>query len=489
MSSTPSPVAASAAPGDHDLHRGLTGRQISMIGLSGALGTGLFLGSGRMIALAGPGIIVSYLLTGIIGLIIVWALAEMVVKHPVEGGFGTVAQAYLGPLGGWIARWNTAVVMALAVGAEVVASATYLTYWWPQIDVRIATVVFSILLVVINLATVKLYGASEYWFSIIKVTMVVVFIALGLVLIFVGLPGRPATGFGNLTQHGGFAPFGISGILIGAIMAIFSFGGAENVSLTAAESENPSEDIPRAARAMIVRLVLFYVLAIAIVVTLQPWTVSAQGGGSVTESPFVSVLSAAQIPYAAGIMNFILITAAMSSANGCLYASARMLHALGRDGYVPAPIARTTASGAPRNAVLLATVGMAVASVMSFLSPEKAFAQLMNVLTFGLWLTWVIILVTYVAYRRRRAALGLPQSSTTLAGSVGSAGVALAALAAVGVAMILIEDLRSAWYAGLPYLVVLTLGFFAVRASHRRAGRTLRPTVLEDEIAGRRHVD
>lgn len=477
----PAPAGTTSAGLHEDaaLHRGLTSRQISMIGLSGALGTGLFLGSAGMISLAGPGIIVSYALTGLLALIVVWSLAEMVVQHPVDGSFGAVAHAYLGSFGGWVARWNVAVTMCIAVGAEVVASATYLTYWWPQINIGLATVAFSVLLIIINLATVKMYGASEYWFSIIKVTMVVVFIALGVVMIFFGLPSRPATGIGNLTNHGGFAPFGFGGILIGAIMAIFSFGGVENVALTAAESEDPVRDIPRAARATAIRLALFYVGAIAIVVTLQPWTVSAQAKGEVTSSPFVTVLSAANVPGAAGIMNFILITAALSSANGCLYASARMMHSLAQDRYAPAAIGRTTASGAPRNAVLLATVGMAAASILAIVAKEKAFSQLVNVLTFGLWFTWFIIMVTYLGFRHRRKVHGLPPAPVELVASTPLSYLATAALAAVGISMFFIDSLRSAWYAGFPYLVVLGVAYLLVQ---RRRTHHPRRSVLDEEL-------
>lgn len=468
---------------DHDgLQRGLTSAQISMIGLSGALGTGLFLGSGSMIKVTGPGIIVSYALCGLLALVIVFALAEMTVKHPVAGGFGASAHAYLGPLGGWLARWNVAVSMCIAVGAEVVASASYLTFWWPQINLGVATVAFSLALVSINVLAVKIYGASEYWFSIIKVAMVVVFILLGLVMILFGLPGRPAVGATNLVDHGGFAPNGWTAILIGAVMAIFSFGGAENVSLTAAESADPERDIPRAARAMIVRLVLFYVGAIAIVVTLEPWTVSAQGDGTVASSPFVRVLAAAGIPAAAGIMNFILITAAMSSGNGCLYASTRMLHSLARDGMAPAPIGRTTRSGAPRNAVFLAAIGMVIASVLAILYPKSAFQMLFGVLVFGLWFTWLMIMATYVAYKVRRSRLGLPDSSMTLAAPSITAGLALLALVSVGISLLFIEDLRVAWIAGVPYLLVLLVGY-AVAA--RARGGFPRGGVLADELAAR----
>ncbi|GAA1389604.1 amino acid permease [Luteococcus peritonei] len=481
VESAPPVLRDAPASSETGLARGLTSAQVAMIGLSGALGTGLFLGSGAMIAEAGPGVIVSYALTGILSLVVVWCLAEMTVVHPVAGGFGAAAHAYLGPLGGWLVRWNVAVVMCIAVGAEVVATGNYLAWWFPGLDVGIGTVLASLLIVVINLATVKAYGTSEYWFSIIKVTMVVVFIALGTVMVLFGLPGRPAIGLGHLTGDGGFAPFGLKGILVGAVMAIFSFGGVENVSVASAESENPQRDVPRAARAMIIRLVLFYVLAIAVVVALQPWRASAASKGGVLESPFVKVLALVNVPHAADIMNFVLVTAALSSANGCLYASARMLHSLSLDRLAPRFIGRTSSSGAPRNAVALATVGMVAASVLALVSPDKAFETLYGVLVFGLLTTWVLITATYVAFRLRRARLGLPQSPARLWGGPVTASLALVCFLAVYVALGSIDSLSIALPAGLPYLVLLLWGYAVVR----RRVTSFAPSVLEEELAAR----
>lgn len=466
------------------LKRGLTSGQVAMIGLSGALGTGLFLGSGKMIAEAGPGVIISYTLTGLLSLAVIWALAEMTVVHPVAGGFGATAHAYLGPIGGWFMRWNVAVVMCIAVGVEVVATGTYLTYFFPDLSIGIGTVLSSLVIIGINLATVNVYGKSEYWFSMIKVAMVVAFIALGLVLIFVGLPTVPRTGLGNLTGGEGwrgFAPHGTIGILVGAVMAVFSFGGAENVAVAAAESENPERDVPRAARAMIVRLVLFYVLAIAVVVTLQSWRVSAASKGTVTESPFVTVLSLAHVPYAAGIMNFILITAALSAANGCLYASTRMLHSLALDRLAPPAIAVTSASGAPRRAVAVATVGMVFASYISMVYPKSAFMILYGILIFGLLTTWFLIMVTYLGFRLGRARLGLPQATHRLTGGVYTACLALAVMVAIYVSLFFIKSLSFAMPYGLGYVVLLTVAYYVVRTRVKTFG----PSVLDDELVDR----
>lgn len=465
------------------LQRGLTSAQVSMIGLSGALGTGLFLGSGSMIGVAGPGVILSYTLTGLLSLVVVWALAEMTVVHPVAGGFGAVAHGYLGPLGGWLMRWNAAIVLCIAVGAEVVATGTYLTWWWPQLGVGLGTVLSSVVIILINMATVKAYGHSEYWFSIIKVAMVVLFIALGVVLIFFGLPGTAAIGTGNLTQGkgwAGFAPAGLGGILTAAVMGIFSFGGVESVSVAAAESANPGRDVPRAARAMILRLVLFYIGAVAIVVTLQPWQKTAAGSGGVTESPFVTVLSLVNVPHAADVMNFVLITAALSSANGCLYGSARMLHSLASDGLAPRVFARTSRQGAPRLAVTLATLGMVVASVLAITRPDDAFMALFGILVFGTLFTWLMVCVLFIVFRRTRARLDLPDSPARMIGGVGPAALALVVIVACFVKLASIKGLSIALPAGLPYVAVLLALGLVVTRRVRSAG-----SVLDDELASR----
>ena len=476
MSTSPSTVDE-----QHRLQRGLSSAQMSMIGLSGALGTGLFLGSGSMIATAGPASVISYALTGLLSLVVVWCLAEMTVVHPVEGGFGAVAHAYLGPLGGWLVRWNVAIVLCIAVGAEVVAAGSYLLRWFPGLHVGGGTVICSLVIIAINLATVKAYGHSEYWFSIIKVGMVLLFLALGVVIICFGLPGTPRAGLHNLTQgqgwHG-FAPYGWGGIITGAVMGIFSFGGTESVSVAAAESENPLQDVPRAAHAMIVRLALFYVGAVAVIVALEPWQKTAAGTG---QSPFVRVLSLVNVPHAADLMNLVLITAALSSANGCLYGSARMLHSLATDGLAPKAIARTSEHGAPRVAVAIATVGLVIASVLAITRPDDAFMALFGVLVFGTLLSWLLITILYVVFRRRRAALGLPESPSRLVGGPALAVAAAVVILACFVKLAFIKSLSIAIPAGVPYVVLLLVAGVLVTRRHR-----YRPSVLDDELAARR---
>lgn len=445
-----------------DLSRRLTSAQISMIGLAGALGTGLFLGSGTTIAHAGPSTLISYLLAGLMALSVVWALAEMVVAYPVPGGYGAVAAKYVGPFGGFLTRWNFAIVMLIAVGAEVTAAATYLRYWFPGLSLGVGTALCSLFIVGLNLVTVRLYGSSEYWFSMIKVIAIVVFITLGLYLIFVGTPTTPPTGLGNLTQHGGFAPGGFTGIIAATCLALFSFGGIENVSVAAAESENPSRDVPRAARNMIWRLLVFYLLAIFVVVTLQPWDQTGASHGTVDESPFVKVLDLVGIPAAADLMNAVLIVAALSAANGCLYASSRMIHSLALDGMAPRAAAHTCQNGSPRTAVGIATAGMVLASVLSLVSPDDAFLPLYGCATAGVLVTWSTVMYTHLKFRRATAEL----PPHRLAFSPVTNWIVIGACAAIFI--LLYPLLPIVWYAGLPYLVVLGGAYLLTRSRQRR---------------------
>ena len=449
------------------LSRRLTSKQVSMIGLSGALGTGLFLGSGSTIALGGPATVISYGLAGLLALSVVWALAEMVTVHPVPGGHGAVAASYLGKFGGYITRWNFAFMMLIAVGAEVTATATYLRFWLPGLPLGAGTILCSLFIVGLNLATVRLYGTSEYWFSLIKVTAISVFILLGVILIFVDLPNHPASGFANLTSHGGFAPYGIGGILSAACMAVFSFGGIENVSVGAAESENPQRDVPRAAHNMIWRLLLFYIVAMFIIVTLQPWTTSAASHGTVLESPFVAVLDATGIPAAAHIMNAVLIVAALSAANGCLYSSSRMIHSLALDGMAPRWAARTSQSGAPRGAVLIATLGMVIASILSLVSPDNAFMHLYGAATAGVLVTWIIVMITHMVFRQKRARAGRPIATHHLWGAPAVPIIVIVASLAIFIAMAWI--LPAVWIAGIPYLVLLVASYLVLARIHTLA--------------------
>ncbi|WP_220449107.1 amino acid permease [Nonomuraea mesophila] len=443
------------------LRRRLTGRQLTMIGLGGAIGTGLFLGSSLAISQAGPATIVAYIICAGVALVIGWSLAEMVVVHPEAGAFGVIAHRYLGPWAGFVVRWTYWTIQVIAIGGEVIAAGIYVQFWWPSLPLWLPVTVFSAVVLVVNTAAVKLFGEVEYWFAMIKVMAIIVFILLGVLLITLGLPGAEATGVSNLTAHDGFLPNGMSGLFLAMVFVLFSYIGTEIVSVTAAESENPVRDIPRAARRMVTRLALFYVLAIAIVLTVVPWTATAQGG-SVNESPFVTVFSAAGIPAAATVMNFVVLTAALSSANTNLYLTTRMMHSLAANRYAPAWTGRLSAAGVPRNALALSALGLALAAIVSAASESGAYLALFGVSVFGALVVWLLILMTHYAFRRTRAAQGLPPSPVRLWGAPATSGLVMLFLAAVLVSTLFIDSLRPAWWAGVPFFVVVSLAYVVV---------------------------
>jgi L-asparagine transporter-like permease len=433
-----------------------------MIGIGGAIGTGLFLGSSLAISEAGPAVIIAYVLCGLVALVIAFALAEMVVVHPTAGAFGAIGHAYLGGGAGFVVRWTYWAMQAIAIGGEMIAAGIYVRYWWPDLPLWLPVLVFSVLVLAVNSMAVKMFGETEYWFAMIKVTAICIFVLLGLVLIFFGLPDRDATGFSNLTSLGGFLPNGMSGLATAMVFVLFSYIGTEVVSVTAAESENPARDVPRAARAMILRLALFYVLAIVVMVTVVPWTVTAEGG-DLSASPFVKVFDYAGIPAAATIMNFVVLTAAVSSANTNLYLTTRMLHSLAEHRLAPAWSGRLSESGVPRAALLLSGVGMLAATILSWDQASGAYLVLFGISVFAAIVVWIMILVTHIAFRIRRRQLGLPPSPFQLWGAPFTPGVVIVFLIAVLYSTTRIDGLDPAWKFGLPFFAVVIGAYLVIR--------------------------
>jgi amino acid transporter, AAT family len=464
---------------EHQLHRRLTGRQLTMIGLGGAIGTGLFLGSALAISQAGPATIIAFIVVALVALVIAWALAEMVTVHPTAGAFGTIAHSYLGRWAGFVTRWTYWTIQVIAVGGEVIAAGIYVQYWWPTVPLWLAVVVFSVALIVVNAATVRFFGEFEYWLSMIKVSAIVVFILLGILLITVGLPGAPATGVDNLTSDGGFFPLGLNGVFLAMVFVVFSFIGTEVVSVTAAEAENPARDVPRAARQMVVRLAIFYILAIAVVLTIAPWSQTAQGG-SLDASPFVRVLDAAHVPGGASLMNFVILTAALSSANTNLYLTTRMLHSLAGHGYAPAALGKVSRSGAPRNALVLSTAGLAIAAALSVNQGDDAYIALFGISVFGALVVWMMILASHARFRLLRRQHGLPDSPARMWGAPVTTGLAFLFLGAVLVSTAFIDGLQIAWKVGVPFFVLLVIAYVVTASRH---GDSASNDPLRDELA------
>ncbi|SHF28986.1 amino acid permease [Streptoalloteichus hindustanus] len=456
------PTHAERPPDRAGLRRELTGRQVGMIAIGGAIGTGLFLGSGLAISLAGPAVIVAYLVAALAALVVAYTLAEMTVVHPEAGGFGAIAHRYLGPAAGFVQRWIYWTAQVVNVGSEVVAAGLYVRFWWPQLPLWLPVVVFSVVMLAVNALSVRFFGEFEYWFAMIKVVTIVVFVLLGVLAVTVGLPGRPAAGLSALTEHGGFAPNGMTGVWLAMTVVTFSYMGTEAVAVTAAESRNPARDLPRAARRMVLRLALFYVLGMAVVVSIVPWRDAASSEG-LQSSPFVRLFSAAGVPAAAGLMNFVILTAALSAMNTNLYVTARMAHSLARDGYAPRWMGRVNQRGVPRNALALSATGLVLAAVVSVTAPESAFPVMLGIALFGALVTWLIIFATHAAFRRHRASAGLPSSPIRLPGAPVTTALAALFILGVLVTTAFTQQFGLAWKAGLPYLALLALAYVVVR--------------------------
>ncbi len=380
------------------LHRGLGQRQLTMMAIGGAIGVGLFLGSSVTIRLAGPAVILSYLLGACIALIMSYALTEMAVVHPVAGAFGVYAEKYLNPWAGYSVRATYGVAQIIAIGAEVTAAGIYIAYWFPNVPQWIWLVLVSAALVTLNSMQVNRLGEFEYWFAMIKVAAILAFILVGLSLIL-GIGSRPAIGLANLTQHGGFFPNGWKGVWLSLTLTVTSYMGVEIIAVTAGEAQNPKVTIPRAMRNIVYRLIGFYILAIAIMVTMVPWNQTA-GSSTLSGSPFVTAFATARIPFAAAIMNFVVLTAALSSVNTNLYLATRMMFSLGQGGYAPKWLGKVSSNGVPHRALLASTAGIVAAILLALFAPKNAFLMLYGTAVAGMLFVWLIILNTHLSFRR-----------------------------------------------------------------------------------------
>jgi L-asparagine transporter-like permease len=327
-----------------------------------------------------------------------YVLAEMAVVHPVAGAFGIYAEKYLNSWAGFAVRATYGVAQIIAIGAEVTAAGIYISYWLPDVPQWVWLALVSTALVAVNSMQVNRLGEFEYWFAMIKVVAILAFILVGLSLIF-GIGHRQAVGLGNLTRYGGFFPNGWKGVWLSLTITVTSYMGVEIIAVTAGEAERPQVTIPRAMRNIVYRLILFYVLAIAIMVTILPWK-QAGASSTLSGSPFVTAFAVAHIPFAASIMNFVVLTAALSSVNTNLYLSTRMLFSLGRGGYGPEWMGRVSGNGVPHRALLASTGGIIAAILLAIFNPKNAFLMLYGVAVAGMLFVWLVILNTHLRFRK-----------------------------------------------------------------------------------------
>ncbi|AVZ86261.1 MULTISPECIES: amino acid permease [unclassified Acinetobacter] len=378
------------------LQRGLKNRHIQLIAMGGAIGTGLFLGSAQVIQSAGPSIILGYAIGGLIAFLIMRQLGEMIVEEPVAGSFSHFAYQYWGKFPGFLSGWNYWVLYILVAMSELTAVAKYINYWWPHIAAWQSVLFFFVIITAINLTNVKLYGESEFWLAIIKVTAVVAMILFGLFLLFTADANSTAS-FSNLWSHGGFFPNGFDGLFYMLAFIMFAFGGIELIGMAAAEANDPKKTIPKAINQVVVRILVFYVGSLAILLSLVPWNQLDLGG--LDKSPFVMIFSQMGISWAAHLLNFIILTAALSVYNSGMFANSRMLFGLAQQGNAPKVFAKVNKQGVPIPAVLLSALLIFGCVLLNYFVPEDALGHLMYVVVGALVLNWAMISLTHLKFK------------------------------------------------------------------------------------------
>jgi L-asparagine transporter-like permease len=437
---------------EEGLRRSLSAPKLSMIALGGAIGTGLFFGSSFAISLAGPGVLLSYLIGAVLAMLLMGCLAEMTITHPLTGSFGAYAEYYVSPLSGFLVRWCYWTGNVLAVGTEVTAVAVYMKYWFPTPPGWVWILTFSGSLVLANAMAVNVFGTVEYWFCVIKVTAIIAFIALASYLV-VGTDA-PA-GFTNYTAHGGFLPHGWWGPWVAVMVATYSYLSLELIAVAAGEAEHPESAIKRAFRSTVLRLILFYLLALALILALMPWPVVGAG-----ESPFVRVMRTVHIPAAAGIVNFVILVAALSAMNSLLYASTRMMFSLSRAGQAPRRFGNLTRRGVPLQALLLSSSGVALAAVLGVISPGRAYLVMLSVSGFGVMFVWMMIFITHYFFRRARTARAEPAPRFRMWGYPFTTLLGAGLMASILITTLFDEPFRMTLVFGLPFLALLWVMYY-----------------------------
>lgn len=440
------------------LRHQLSAGQMAMVAVGGSIGTGLLLGSAAAMEIAGPAVILSFLLAGFISWTVTMALGELSSLHPAAGSFGLYADLYLSPWAGFISRAGYWIAISVSVGANLVASATYMRYWFPAVPALVWIALFSLLLIVVNLRSVGDYGRFEFWFAMVKLATMAMFIIIGAALL---TDGRVAAQY---TAQGGFFPRGVLAPLLAMTFALYTFGGIEMVAITTGESRSPAE-IPRAVRLTFVTLAFVYLGAIVVLVGVMPWN-----RVGVTESPFVTVFRTVGIPAASSLMSFVILTAALSGANANLYSASRMLFSLARGGWAPASLGRLNKAGSPQLALVASSYGIVVAVVLEMWVPGNAFVYILSGALFGLMLSWLVTLAAHISCRRRMSSSQV--NSLPMRSPLGTWGSVLGLTLVTAAILKTWWDSRVSLLSGVSTLLLLTVAYGLLRSGSTGSSET-----------------
>ena len=448
------------------LRRSLSNRHLQLIALGGAIGTGLFMGSGKTISLAGPSILLVYLIIGVMLFFVMRAMGELLLSNLEYKSFIDFSTDLLGPWAGFFCGWTYWFCWIVTAIAEVIAISSYAQFWLPNLAPWIPALLCVLLLLVLNLATVKMFGELEFWFALIKVIAIVALVVVGFALVVAGFhsPAGNKASLANLWNDGGLFPHGLSGFFAGFQIAVFAFVGIELVGTTAAETADPRRNLPKAINSIPVRIIIFYVLALAAIMAVTPWRLVEAG-----KSPFVELFVLAGVPAAASLINFVVLTSATSSANSGIFSTSRMLYGLADENHAPKAFARLSKAAVPSQGLLFSCFCLLLGAALIYLVPNLVTAfTLVTTLSAVLFMfVWSLILCAYMAYRRKR-----PQqhasSAYKMPGGVFMCWVCLAFFAFVLVLLCLQADTRAALLASPVWFVLLAIGY-ALKG--RRAGK------------------
>lgn len=388
---------------NQELHRGLSSRQIQMIALGGTIGVGLFMGASSTIAWTGPSVIFAYLIAGIFLFLVMRAMGEMVYLYPTTGSFANYATDYIHPVAGYVTAWANIFQWIVVGMSEVIAVGEYMKFWWPELPTWIPGVIVVVILAAANAVSVKAFGEFEFWFATIKVVTIILMIVAGFGLIFFGLGnGGNPIGLSNLWAHGGFLPNGILGFFFALSIVIGSYQGVELIGITAGETKDPQKNIKRAVNGVIWRILIFYLGAIFVIVTVYPWDELQDLG-----SPFVATFAKVGITIAAGLINFVVITAAMSGCNAGIFSSSRMIFTLAQNGHLPKIFTRVMKNGVPFYTVLAVSIGIFVGVILNIVLPmiidgaENIFVYVYSASILPGMIPWFMILFSHIQFRRK----------------------------------------------------------------------------------------
>ncbi|QUY37795.1 amino acid permease [Acinetobacter junii] len=439
------------------LQRGLNTRHIRFLALGSAIGTGLFYGSATAIKMAGPSVLLAYIVAGIAIYIVMRALGEMAVQNPVSGSFSHYASQYIGPLAGFTTGWTYVFEMIIVALADVTAFGIYMGFWYPDVPRWIWILSLIMFLGAINLIHVKVFGELEFWLSIVKVTAIVAMILGGLGLMIYGFNADQTgftTGIQNLWIHEGFMPNGIAGLIACLSVVVFAFGGIEIIGITAGESKDPKTSIPKAINAVPVRILLFYVLTIFVLMSIFPWNqIGSQG------SPFVQIFENLGIGSAATVLNIVVITAAVSAINSDVFGAGRMLFGMSSRGQAPQVFQKISKNGVPWMTVIVMAGVLLIGVLLNYLIPENVFLIIASIATFATVWVWLMILLSQVAMRRKMSKEQIKALDFPVIGWPYAPAFAIAFMLFILAMMGYFPDSRPALYVGITWLVLLCIAY------------------------------